>query len=137
MAGCFVFFKIMEFEMEMVAWEDMPRIEQLQCIYWDMYKDAYNVRPRGVNMSDWTEADFEMQLNGLEIIIQRNTEQRRIEEAFNEINVDETIAKLIKSGAKDRAMAIRWLHEAHDTCGDDSYLEFHLGVGYGFFKRTA
>lgn len=135
MAGRFIIFKIMEFEM--VAWDDMPRIEQLACIYSDAYKDAYNMRPRGIDTSNWTEAMFESQLEYLSGVIKNNEQMRLENEAFAEQRLDETIAKLMNAGAKDRAMAIRWLHEAHDTDGDDSYLEFHLGVGYGYFKRTA
>jgi hypothetical protein len=33
------------------SWEDMTDLEQAQCTYWDMYKDAYGHRPRGVDTS--------------------------------------------------------------------------------------
>jgi hypothetical protein len=31
------------------SWEEMTDLEQAQCTYWDMYKDAYGHRPRGVD----------------------------------------------------------------------------------------
>ena len=36
---------------QLKSWEDMTDLEQAQCTYWDMYKDAYGVRPRGVDTS--------------------------------------------------------------------------------------
>ena len=39
---------------EFTSWEDMTELEQAQCTFWDMYKDAYGVRPRGVDTSGWT-----------------------------------------------------------------------------------
>jgi len=38
--------------------ETRTRREELECIFWDMYKDAYGVRPRGVDTSAWDEATF-------------------------------------------------------------------------------
>jgi hypothetical protein len=40
------------------------------------------------------------------------------------------IADLVRCGAKDFNMAIKWLHEVHDTYGEDDYLEYMLGLPY-------
>ncbi len=40
----------------LTSWEEMTVLEQMQCQYWDMYKDAYGVRPRGVDTSSWSES---------------------------------------------------------------------------------
>jgi hypothetical protein len=53
-------------EYKYVPWEEMPRLEQLACIYWDAYKDAYGMRPRGTDTSKWTEAMFESELDYLQ-----------------------------------------------------------------------
>ena len=34
---------------QLKSWEDMTDLEQAQCTYWDMYKDAYGHRPRSVD----------------------------------------------------------------------------------------
>jgi hypothetical protein len=47
-------------------WEEMTTLEQYAIIWWDMYKDAYGVRPRGISTKDWTEEDFRAQFNALE-----------------------------------------------------------------------
>ena len=41
------------------AWSDLSELEQLQSIYWDAYKDAHGIRPRGIDTSTWTVEDFE------------------------------------------------------------------------------
>jgi hypothetical protein len=53
------------------SWEDMTDLEQAQCTYWDMYKDAYGHRPRGVDTSVWTLADFELSLQALARVIEQ------------------------------------------------------------------
>jgi hypothetical protein len=42
----------------------------MQAMYWDMYKDAYGVRPRGVDTSSWTVEDFEEQFKMLGQVIE-------------------------------------------------------------------
>lgn len=51
-------------------WDDMTELEQMQAMYWDMYKDAYGVRPRGVDTSSWTAEDFEEQFKILDQVIE-------------------------------------------------------------------
>ena len=38
----------------MKSWEDLTPLEQARETYSDMYKDAYGMRPRGVDTSTWT-----------------------------------------------------------------------------------
>jgi hypothetical protein len=40
---------------------------------------------------------------------------------------------LLQSGAKTREMAMRWIHEAEGSNGDDEYLCFLLGLPYRYF----
>jgi hypothetical protein len=42
---------------------------------------------------------------------------------------------LLQSGAKDREMALRWVHEAEGSDGDDEYLCFLVGLPYGYFRK--
>jgi hypothetical protein len=70
------------------TWGEMTVLEQYACTYWDMYKDAYGVRPRGIDTSAWT-----------------------------------------------REMALRWIHEAEGSNGDDEYLCYLIGLPYGYFRR--
>ena len=115
-------------------WEEYTPLEKAAMTYWDMYKDAYNFRPRGVDTSKWALTDFEKEFEILQFIIDRNEAQRRVEEDAAVTRFEARIASIIQLGAKDRAMALRWIHEAEDTDGDDEYLCFRVGIPYGYFK---
>jgi hypothetical protein len=119
------------------SWEEMSELEQAQCMFWDMYKDAYGVRPRGIDTSGWTLEDFDREFASLGKVIEAEEAQRREMEAEATVRVEKAIDTLIRSGARDRATAIRWLHESHDTQGDDEYLCFQLGLPYGYFREAA
>ena len=41
------------------------------------------------------------------------------------------------SGARTREQALRWIHEAEGTQGDDEYLCFTVGLPYGYFRKAA
>jgi hypothetical protein len=115
-------------------WEEYTPLEKAAMTYWDMYKDAYNFRPRGVDTSKWALTDFEKEFETLQFIIDRNEAQRRVEEDAAVTRFEARIASIIQLGAKDREMALRWIHEAEDTDGDDEYLCFRVGIPYGYFK---
>ena len=116
------------------SWADYTPLEQAAMTWWDMYKDAYGHRPRGTDTSSWTLERFESEFKYLQDVIHRNERQRELDEAFNIKRFEERVAKIIELGAKDRAMALRWIHEAEDTAGDDENLCFRMGVPYGYIK---
>ena len=116
--------------------DTMTRQEELQSIYWDMYKDAMGVRPRGIDTSSWTELAFENEFNFLAGIIKSENEERMLREDKASIDFEYRMQSLLMSGAKDREMALRWIHEAEGTHGDDEYLCFTLGLPYRYFDRT-
>ena len=122
---------------EFKSWEDMSALEQAQATYWDMYKDAYGFRPRGVDTSTWTLEQFEEEF----VILGQAIADAEIERKASEENAivvfKQRIADLIKLGAKDRATAMRWIHEAEDTMGDDDYLAYTLGLPYRYFRKAA
>lgn len=122
---------------DLKSWEDMSDLERASCTFWDMYKDAYGVRPRGIDTSGWTLADFDREFASLGQVIQAEEALRREMEAAAMVRVEKAIDTLMRSGARDRATAIRWLHESHDTQGDDEYLCFQLGLPYGYFRKAA
>lgn len=116
------------------TWEEYTPIEKAAMTYWDMYKDAYNFRPRNVDTSKWSLTDFEKEFETLQFIINRNEAQRLEAEAKAVQIFERRMELLLRSGAKDRAMALRWIHEAEETNGDDEYLCYTVGIPYGYFK---
>jgi len=115
---------------------DMTRTEELQCIYWDMYKDAYGFRPRHVDTFHWSEEMFTAEFEALELVIH----QEELLRAFNEGQAIERfearIANLMATGAQDRATAIRWIMEAEGANGDTEFAEYLLGLPYGYISKN-
>jgi hypothetical protein len=122
---------------EFTTWEQMTTLEQYACTYWDMYKDAFGIRPRGIDTSAWTEADYLAEFKQLGEIIDRE-ETARKEAGIKAVELFERrVAELINTGAKDYEMAMRWIHEAEETNGDNDYLAWTLGLPYQYFRKAA
>ena len=116
------------------SWEDMSTLEQYACQFWDMYKDAYGVRPRGIDTSTWTVQEFEAELVSLWDTAARADAERLASEADAAKALEERILVLIGMGADDRNQAISWIAEAEEANGDMDYLCYLLGVRYGYFR---
>jgi len=114
------------------TWEEMSVVEQYACQFWDMYKDAYGVRPRGIDTSSWTEADFEAEFVSLSKVIEAENKARVESEEKAAHDFEMRMLSLLQTGAKDRDMAMRWIHEAEGSGGDDEY-RFLLGLPYRYF----
>ena len=118
------------------SWEEMSVLEQYACTYWDMYKDAYGVRPRGIDTSSWTEEQFEAEFVSLSKTIEANYQEQLIAEEKATIDFEMRVQGLMMSGAKDYEMALRWIHEAEGSDGDEEYLCFLVGLPYGYFRKV-
>lgn len=122
---------------EFTTWEDMTELEQAQCTFWDMYKDAHGFRPRHIDTSFWTLEQFDQEFAELTEVMRANDIAQTINEEAAVEKFERRVAELISIGAKDRAMAMRWIHEAEDTQGDNDYLAWTLGLPYQYFRKAA
>ncbi len=113
----------------------MSTLEQYACQFWDMYKDAYGHRPRGIDTSSWTEADFEAEFVQLGIVIAEEDRIRKESQEKAAHDFEMRVLSLLQTGAKDREMALRWIHEAEGSDGDDEYLCFLVGLPYRYFIK--
>ena len=118
------------------VWEDMTELEQAQSTFWDMYKDAHGFRPRHIDTGSWTLADFDREFADLDKVMTTNAAAEKIAEDKAVATFERRVAELISMGAKDQAMAMRWIHEAEETNGDDSYLAWTLGLPYQYFRKV-
>jgi hypothetical protein len=118
------------------SWEEMTALEQAQCTYWDMYKDAYGHRPRGVDTNAWTLADFEQEFASLGSVIQREEADRKTAEAEAVVKFEARVTSLMHTGA-DRERVIAWLMDAEHANGDADYFCFTQGLPYGYFRKAA
>jgi hypothetical protein len=122
---------------EFTTWEQMSDLEQAQSIFWDMYKDAHGIRPRGIDTSTWTLADFQLEFASLEVVIVREEDQRKVSEAEAIAKFEEHVTNTICMGARDRETALRWIMDASNANGDWEYLCYDLGLPYHYFRNAA
>jgi hypothetical protein len=113
----------------------MTVLEQMACQFWDMYKDAWGVRPRGIDTSSWSESDFEREFVQLSVTIAEEDRVRKESEEKAAHDFEMRVLGLLQTGAKDREMAMRWIHEAEGSNGDDEYLCFLVGLPYRYFIK--
>ena len=117
------------------SWEELSELEQAQEIYSDMHKDAYGFRPR-FDYSGWTLDKFNSQFELMGQIIKADNKVEKENQEKSAHDFEMRVLSLLQTGAKDRAMAIRWIHEAEGSNGDNEYLCFLLGLPYSYFKKT-
>jgi hypothetical protein len=122
---------------EFKSWDELSDLEQAQATFWDMYKDAHNFRPRHIDTSTWTLADFEREFAELGEIMKANEIEQKIAEAINTEKFERRVAEMLTIGARDSDMAMRWIHEAEGTHGDNDFLAWTLGLPYQYFRKAA
>ena len=97
------------------SWDDMTDLQQAQCMFWDMYKDAHGFRPRGVDTSAWTLEDFGREFDFLGRVIEQQEQERILKEQQAIVQFERRLQELMKLGATDREDAIRWCMDADDA----------------------
>jgi hypothetical protein len=118
------------------SWEQMTALEQARETYWDMYKDAYGVRPRGVDTTGWTLEYFEAEFASLATAIDQTERERRAAEQEAIVKFEDRVANLMHTGTC-RERVIAWLMDAEHANGDLEYFAFTQGLPYGYFRKTA
>ena len=122
---------------EFTTWEQMSDLEQAQSIFWDMYKDAHGIRPRGIDTSTWTLADFQLEFASLQEVIVREQANRQVAEKEAIAKFGQHVTNTICMGARDRETALRWIMDASTANGDWEYLCYDLGLPYQYFRKAA
>jgi hypothetical protein len=118
------------------SWEEMSALEQAQCTYWDMHKDAYGVRPRCIDTSAWTLEDFEAEFKVLGKAIEHEEADRKAAEAQAIVKFEDRVTSLMHTGA-NRERVIAWLMDAEHANGDSEYFAFTQGLPYSYFRKAA
>lgn len=122
---------------EFTTWEQMSDLEQAQSIFWDMYKDAHGIRPRGIDTSTWTLADFQLEFASLQEVIVREQANCQVAEKEAIAKFEQHVTNTICMGARDRETALRWIMDASNANGDWEYLCYDLGLPYHYFRKAA
>ena len=122
---------------EFTTWEQMSDLEQAQSIFWDRYKDAHGIRPRGIDTSTWTLADFQLEFASLQEVIVREQANRQVAEKEAIAKFEQHVTNTICMGARDRETALRWIMDASNANGDWEYLCYDLGLPFHYFRKAA
>ena len=122
---------------EFKSWEEMSALEQAQCTYWDMYKDAYGVRPRWIDTTKWTLEQFEAEFASLATAIEQEDSQRKTAEAEAITKFEQHVTNIICMGARNRETALKWIMDASNANGDWEYFCFTQGLPYSYFRKAA
>lgn len=118
----------------LTSWEEMTLLEQMQCQFWDMYKDAYGVRPRGIDTTYWTEDDFRKEFEFLGKMIEENYAREQEEQKIAIAKFEDRIDNLMHDGTT-RSRVVAWFMQAEDVYGDAEYFEFLNNLPYGYLKQ--
>jgi hypothetical protein len=121
---------------ELKSWDEMTKLEQAQGIHWEMYKDAYGVRPRGIDTSSWTLDQFEAEFAELGQTIEKEDAQRKIDQAAAIVKFEDRVTNLMHTGT-NRERVITWLMDAESANGDFEYFCYTQGLPYSYFKKVA
>jgi len=114
---------------------EVERHEELHSLIWDMYKDVYGIRPRHMSFETMTVAQLEAEVEHLSGELEIQVAYERQQHIAAAVEFEARVKALIECGAGDRATALRWIHDAEGTDGDDEYLCYCVGLRYGYFNK--
>lgn len=102
----------------------------------DLHKDAYGYRPREWFWSQWNgcgDQGKQEMWDELLADLSDAVAEEKSREAAAIVDVEKRIAEIIDMvDGSTREDAIRFLDDAYDTRGDINFLEYHLGIPYGY-----
>jgi hypothetical protein len=106
----------------------------------DLHKDAYGSRPGEYFWSEWDashndrkQALWDAMVAEAQSEAERERQDQLDAEAAFEKHVERTTRLVAGSTRED---AIRYMHDSFDTNGDVEYLEYILGVRYGYLSGS-
>ena len=117
------------------SWDEMTELEQAIEIYSDMHKDAYGFRPR-FDYSNYTLEHFDAEFKTMSNVIEQANTERKDAEAKAVKRFENQLTSMMQEGAQTREQALKWIHDAEQTGGDDDYLAWRLGLPYNYFRKT-
>jgi hypothetical protein len=104
----------------------------------DLHKDATGCRPSSY-FWEWVEQatpdELQAEWDNLVVAVDHSIREQEQWQADALKNLEMELTKTCSSNNVSVDTAIRWMHDAYNTNGDNEYLDYHLGVKYGTVKR--
>lgn len=117
---------------EEIAADQPSELQELEQLYCEMHKDVYGVKARWYRAESVEQARKDIERLGEEL------DRVMAEEAYGQqVAIADFLRFAEEHCGGDVETAKRWQHDAYGTQGDDEFLEYRLGLPYGFFKRAA
>ena len=107
----------------------------------DLYKDTFGTRPGEFFWSEWDAADNDRKQAMWDAMVDelgREIDRERQEQFAAERHLEKIVIPNIQSylNGCSREDAIRHLHDTYETDGDVEYLEYQIGVRYGYLSGS-
>jgi hypothetical protein len=111
--------------------EDYERDSLITSVY-EMHKEAYGVKGRHYNFKQMSNKDLEKELEHLCEVAKREREIEQREEEKSYKKFEDQITQMMKHGAGNRDIAIKWILEAEglENESDANYICYNLGLSY-------
>jgi len=116
------------------SWEEMSLKEQLECMVWDAYKDAYGVRPRFMNLEAMTVEELKFELESCSKVAEQNYIREQEEQKIAIAKFEDRIDNLMHDGTS-RSRVVAWFMQAEEVNSDFEYFEYLNGLPYGYLKQ--
>lgn len=115
-------------ETSYTAWDDRSELEQLEIIYCEMHKDVYGVKARWYRAESVEQARADVASLQVALEAELEREQKAEQEAIA------AFQDLVAAHGGDTEAVKRWQHQAYNTDGRDDFLEYEMGLPFGYFK---
>ena len=119
------------------TWDEMTPLEQAHITWWEMYKDAHGVRPRGINTTGWTLEDYDKEFQYLNTAITAAIAEDKLREARAVEQFEARVADLISGYGHTRNESIAIIAKREGCIGDLERLCWTLDLPYTYFKKEA
>ena len=116
---------------------ELTHRENMILLYSDFHKDAYGIRPRGINLYAYTTEELEADFDRFEQVCADNRIEEKAAEAEADMAFQALIANTIQMGAGDEATALRWMAEgAVEQYGYDyEHFLWSQGIAYSSYGK--
>lgn len=104
--------------------------EELECILWDIYKDAHGFRPRGMNMQDMTEEELLAQIARCEEVIEAEIEEEKRMAPTYIAEFEAKVAATMNENDCDRLTAIDIMTDGES--GDPHYVSYRFSLPHTY-----
>ena len=111
---------------------EMTELETLEQTYCELHKDVYGVKARWYRADTVEQAREDVdRLSKQAEVVWAHEKQAMLDAG---VAFEARVFELIATGAGDRATALRWIHQAEGTDGDEERLCYLLGLSFSYFK---